>query len=138
MHSSILSPFYGRCRRIVSDARALLTFSLPAVAILAVAFAAPNRAEATAVTVTLSNLSQTYTGSPLSVTAATSPTATVGFSYTGIGSTSYGPSATAPTNAGTYTVAATVTTSGDTGSATGTLAINQALATVSLTGSTQT
>jgi len=34
-------------------------------------------------------------------------TAPTSFSYVGTGSTKYGPSATAPTNAGTYTVTAT-------------------------------
>ena len=52
-------------------------------------------------TVSLGNLAQTYTGSPLAATATTSPTGlTVGFTYDG--------SATAPTAAGSYAVVATI------------------------------
>jgi large repetitive protein len=71
-------------------------------------------------TVTLGNLSQNYTGSPLSVTATTSPAnLPVSFSYNG--------GATAPTAAGSYTVIATIASGGNyTGTATGTLTINQA------------
>ena len=71
-------------------------------------------------TVTLGSLSQTYTGSPLSATAATSPAGlTVAFTYNGSG--------TPPTAAGTYAVVGTVTSSGYTGSATGTLTIAKAI-----------
>ncbi len=67
-------------------------------------------------TVTLGNLIQTYTGSPLSATATTVPSGlTVTFTYNG--------SATAPTAAGSYTVVATVGNSDFTGSATATMTV---------------
>ncbi len=76
-------------------------------------------AGSTTATVTLGNLNQTYTGSPLSATASTSPAAlAVALTYNG--------SAAPPTAAGTYTVVATVTNSGYTGSTTGTLTIAKA------------
>ncbi|MEI6607462.1 MAG: hypothetical protein WCP35_19300, partial [Verrucomicrobiota bacterium] len=53
----------------------------------------------------------TYTGSPQGPYAgasATGSTGSVTYSYAGTGSTSYGPSATQPTNAGSYTATATV------------------------------
>jgi hypothetical protein len=81
-------------------------------------------------TVVLSNLSQTYTGSPLSATATTTPTGlTVSLTYNG--------SATAPTAAGSYTVVATVNSSSYTGTATGTLVIAKATATVVLSNLSQ-
>ena len=62
-----------------------------------------------AATITLSNLNQTYTGSPLPVTVTTMPTmAPNTVVYTGSGGTSYGPSSTAPTDVGTYTVTGTL------------------------------
>jgi hypothetical protein len=78
----------------------------------------------TAATVTLSNLSQTYTGGPLSATVTTSPP---GLSV----SVTYNGSAAVPVHAGPYTVAATVTQSGYTGSAMGTLTIAPAAQTIS-------
>jgi sugar lactone lactonase YvrE len=79
-------------------------------------------AKATA-TVTLSNLSQTYTGSPLSATATTTPTGlAVSFTYNG--------SATAPTAAGSFAVVATVNNPNYAGSASGTLTIAKAAASV--------
>ena len=71
-------------------------------------------------TITLGNLMQTYTGLPSSVTATTNPPGLpVGVVYNG--------SATAPTTAGSYAVVATIASGGDyTGTATGTLVINQA------------
>jgi len=82
--------------------------------------------------ITLGNLTQTYTGSPLSVTATTSPTGlTVNITYNG--------SSTAPTAAGSYSVAASIATGGNyTGSATGTLLINQATASITLGNLNQT
>jgi subtilisin family serine protease/uncharacterized protein with FMN-binding domain len=74
-----------------------------------------------AATVTLSNLTQTYTGSPLTPTATTNP---AGLSITWTNATQ--------TAAGTYTVTATVNDPNYTGSATGTFVINKASATVSL------
>ena len=60
------------------------------------------------------------------------------YSYTGTGGTTYGPSATPPANAGSYTVTETVTNPNYIGSGTGTLTIAKAPATVSLANSTQT
>lgn len=70
-------------------------------------------------TVTLGGLSQTYTGSPLSATATTTPSG-LGVSMT------YNGSPTAPTAVGSYAVVATVKNSNYKGSATGTLVIGQA------------
>ncbi|HTU45068.1 MAG TPA: MBG domain-containing protein [Bryobacteraceae bacterium] len=70
--------------------------------------------------ITLGNLSQTYTGSPLSATATTTPAnLPVTFTYNG--------SATPPTSAGSYAVVATIPSGGNyTGSASGTLVISKA------------
>ncbi len=74
-----------------------------------------------AATVSLSNLTQTYTGSAEPVTVGTTP-ASLPVSVTYNGST------TAPTNVGTYTVVATVTNPNYSGSTSGTLTINPASA----------
>ncbi len=81
--------------------------------------------------VTLSNLAQTYDGSPKSATVTTDPAglATV---------VSYNGSYAAPSNAGSYAVVATVIESGYSGSASGTLAIAKASAGVTLTNLAQT
>ena len=80
-------------------------------------------------TVTLGNLTQTYTGSPLSATASTVPGGlTVTFTYNG--------SRTAPTAGGSYTVVATVTDSDYAGSATGTMTITSLIPAVRLSSST--
>jgi glucose dehydrogenase len=88
-------------------------------------------------TVTLSNLMQTYNGSPEAASVSTQPTGLVVVpSYMGI-SVSYGPTATPPTNPGTYTVTASVVDPNYTGFATNTLTINQlspALSLALLTG----
>ncbi len=77
-------------------------------------------------TVTLTNLIQTYNGSPLTPTANTTP-AGLAITWTG-----------APqTNVGTYTVTATVNDSNYEGSATGTFNITKASATVTLGNLTQ-
>ncbi len=57
----------------------------------------------------------TYSGAPQGLNAATNTGtgSSYTFEYNGTGLTSYGPSATAPTNAGTYTVTATVAASVD-------------------------
>jgi hypothetical protein len=57
----------------------------------------------------------TYTGSPVGPSSATNTGTGTSytFSYNGTGSTTYGPSSTLPTNAGTYTVTATVAADGD-------------------------
>jgi uncharacterized delta-60 repeat protein len=82
-------------------------------------------------TVSLSNLTQTYNGSPLSATAATNPNGlSVSITYNG--------SPTAPTTAGSYAVLATVNNPNYQGSASGTLLINKAAATVSLSSLTDT
>ena len=79
-------------------------------------------------TITLGNLTQTYTGYPLSATATTVPSGLpVTFTYNG--------SATAPTAAGTYTVVATISNGGYAGSATGTMTINPITPAVSLSSS---
>ncbi len=84
-----------------------------------------------AATATLGGLSQTYNGSPISVTTTTSPTGlSVTCTYNGI--------STPPTNAGTYSVSCTINSANYTGSATGTLTIAQAAATVSLGNLSQT
>ena len=96
--------------------------------------AATNRAVAvlagTTATVTLANLSQTYDGTakPVSYTT-TPPNLVVTVTYNG--------SANAPTNAGTYTVIGTIADTNYQASATNTLVIAQALATVTLTNLSQ-
>ena len=77
-------------------------------------------------TITLGNLTQTYTGSALSATATTSPAnLPVSFTYNG--------SATSPTAAGSYTVVATITSGGNyTGTASGTLTISKASQSITL------
>ena len=89
--------------------------------------------------VTLTNLAQTYTGSPLPVTVTTTPTGlTVNVTYTGTSGTTYTTSSTPPTAPGTYTVVGTITDPNYTGSTTQTLVISKATATVTLTNLTQT
>ena len=82
--------------------------------------------KATAI-VALSNLTQTYTGSALTPTATTTPNG-LGIDWTN-----------APqTNAGSYSVTATVNAANYQGSANGTFVINKAIATVALSNLTQT
>lgn len=77
--------------------------------------------------VVLGNLTQTYTGSPLKPTATTNPPG-LAIIWTN-----------APqTNAGTYTVTATVNDPNYQGSASGTFTINKAMASVGLSNLTQT
>ncbi len=76
-----------------------------------------------AATVALTNLSQTYDGTPKSATVTTTPS---GLST----SVTYNGSATAPTNAGSYAVVATITDPNYTGSASGTLVIAKANQTI--------
>jgi hypothetical protein len=78
-----------------------------------------------AASVTLQNLSQTYNGSPRPVTAQTTP-AGLSVAFT------YGGSATAPTNVGSYAVIATVTDPNYQGTASGTLVIGKATAGITL------
>jgi hypothetical protein len=76
-------------------------------------------------TVSLSNLSQTSDGTPKAPTATTtSPGLSVIFTYT-----QNGTPVTSPSNAGSYTVSATINDANYQGSATGTLVINPAAAT---------
>ena len=71
-------------------------------------------------TVTLGNLRQTYDGTAKSVTATTTPSGlTVNITYNG--------SASAPTNAGSYTVIGTINDANYQGSATNMLVINSAI-----------
>jgi hypothetical protein len=86
--------------------------------------------------ITLSDLTQPYTGSPAPVTVTTTP-ADLSTSVT-YSSTTYPASTTAPTNAGSYTATATITEAGYTGSAKGTLVISKATATVTLEDLTAT
>ena len=82
-------------------------------------------------TITLGSLSQTYTGSPLTATAMTTPASlNVSFTYDG--------SSTAPTAAGSYAVVGTINDTDYTGSATGTLVVSKAAATVTLGSLSQT
>ena len=73
--------------------------------------------------VNLGGLSQTYNGSPKSVTATSSPS---GLAYTVSYKNASGTPVSNPKAAGTYTVTATVNASNYTGSATGTLVISKA------------
>jgi hypothetical protein len=83
------------------------------------------------VIVTLGNLSQTYDGTAKSATATTTPPGkSVTFTYDG--------SATAPTNAGSYSVIGTISDPNYQGSASGTLVIDKATATVTLGSLSQT
>ncbi len=78
-----------------------------------------------AASIALSGLSQAYDGTPKVVTATTNPTGlTVTLTYNG--------SAAAPTNAGTYAVAATIVDANYAGTASGSLVISNAAATVTL------
>jgi len=81
-------------------------------------------------TVALANLAQTYTGAPRAVTGTTSPAGLpLVITYNG--------AVTAPTDAGSYTVVATINHANYVGSATGTLVIGKAGAAVTLGGLNQ-
>ena len=80
---------------------------------------------------TVTNLAQTYTGSPLSVSVATTPTNLVTL-------VTYDGDTNAPTVAGSYTVVATVEDANWAGRVTNTLAINQATGVINLTNLSQT
>ncbi len=84
-----------------------------------------------AATITVSDLAQTYTGFPLSARASTNPPGlSIALSYNG--------SSTAPTNAGSYPMAATIEDPNYTGSTSGTLVIAKAAATITLSNLAQT
>ena len=85
-----------------------------------------NAKKATA-TISLSNLSPTYDGTPKSATATTNPVGLADVSIT------YDGSATAPTAAGSYAVAASLDNLNYTADATGTLVIAQATQTINFT-----
>ena len=83
-----------------------------------------NKASAT---VELSNTSQVYDGTPRVVSATTDPVGqTVVITYTGTGDTTYGPSTTAPSIAGTFALSAAISSTNYAGSASGTLTVDKA------------
>ena len=85
--------------------------------------------EKAAATVTLASLAQDYTSNVLAATATTDPAGlTVDLTY----------STANPTNAGSYTVTGTINDTNYSGTATGTLVISKASATVTLGSLTQT
>ncbi|WP_168205823.1 MBG domain-containing protein [Geobacter sp. FeAm09] len=85
----------------------------------------------TTVTITLGDLNATYDGTPKAATVTTDPAGlAVGITYND--------SSTAPTNAGSYTVVATINDFNYQGTASGTLVINKAAATVTLSNLTAT
>jgi autotransporter-associated beta strand protein len=77
------------------------------------------------VVVTLGNLYQTYDGTPKAVSVTTSPQKTYSLTYNGLSGAE-----NVPIDAGSYDVVATVTESGYTGSASGTLLISKASQTI--------
>jgi alpha-tubulin suppressor-like RCC1 family protein len=82
-------------------------------------------------TVTLGNLTQTYTGGAINVTASTTPPGlTVNLTYNG--------SSDAPTNAGSYTVVGTINDPNYQGSATNTLVVRKATGTLTFDNLVQT
>jgi sugar lactone lactonase YvrE len=82
----------------------------------------------TPATITLSGTAATYTASPIPVTATTNPVGlSVSITYS---SATYPASTTPPTIVGSYSVAATITSPGYTGSTTGTLVISKATPTI--------
>lgn len=83
------------------------------------------------VAITASTLTQTYNGAPKSVSATTVP---AGLAY----SVTYNGSATQPVNAGSYAVVVTVSNPNYVGTTNGTLVIQKATATVTITASTLT
>jgi hypothetical protein len=90
-------------------------------------------------TVNLGGLSQVYNGAARAASATTIPSGLVViFSYTGADGTTYGPTPTAPVNAGHYTVTAVAEDANYAGSASGTLVIAKAGATITLGSLSQT
>ena len=78
-------------------------------------------------TITIASTTQTYDGAPEPVSITTDPDGLANtVTYTGINTTTYGPSTTAPTHVGTYNAYAEVTDSGYTATSTATLTINPA------------
>ena len=88
---------------------------------------------AQAATVTLGDLAQTYTGATRPVKVTTAPAGlSVTLSYAGTGGTTYAASATPPTDAGSYTVTATVNAAGYSGTTTQTLVVAKASQTITI------
>jgi hypothetical protein len=88
---------------------------------------------ARAATVTLGDLAQTYTGATRPVKVTTAPAGlSVTLSYAGTGATLYAASATPPTDAGSYTVTATVNDAGYSGTTTQTLVVAKASQTITI------
>jgi hypothetical protein len=86
-----------------------------------------------------SNRIATYDGTPRPLATATTPAAlSVTPSYTGTGATSYGPSASAPTNAGAYSLIATINDVNYEGSNTSAWTINKQTVAVNATQSALT
>ena len=90
-----------------------------------------------AATVTLSDLSQTYDGNPSPASASAKDSANNALGGVTIGIT-YDGSTTAPTNAGSYAVVATIDDTNYSGTASGTLVVQKAAATVTLGSLSQT
>ncbi len=91
----------------------------------------------TAATIALTNLAATYDGTPKPVVATTNPAGlSVTLTYTGT-NVSYPASTTAPTNAGSYSVLATISSPGYQGSASGTLVIAKAPLTITADNKTR-
>ncbi|HEY3381090.1 MAG TPA: IPT/TIG domain-containing protein [Vicinamibacterales bacterium] len=85
---------------------------------------APADAAGYGASVTLSNLVQTYDGTPKSAAVGTTPTGlTVAVTYLGIDGTMYGPTTTPPTDGGTYLVMAKVADAVYSGSGSATLIV---------------
>ena len=86
-----------------------------------------------AAAIAISNTTQSYNGMPEPITVISTPAGLgTSVSYTGVDAATYGPSATAPTNPGMYSVVVTVVDPDYAGQQSGTLTINQLDPTVSL------
>ncbi len=113
--------------------RSILVPSLLGALLLAGGFTSEAEAQAKkSATVFLSNLSQTYNGSPRSASASTTASGFSSFKFT------YNGSSFAPTAAGSYSVVCTLVNDKYQGQATGTLVISRATATVTLGNLNQT
>ena len=85
----------------------------------------------TVASINLDNLFQAWDGTPKSATVITTPgSLDVIVTYTGTAGTSYSTSTTPPTNVGSYTVTASILDPDYQGSATGTLTVGKATATI--------
>lgn len=93
----------------------------------------PIEITARGVSITLSDLAQVYDGTPRAVAASTNPAGVgVSLSYSGNTPTVYGPSATPPVNAGSYSIGASATSALYSGTASATLTVSPANASVSV------